>query len=190
MHYDAIATGLAFLPVTLAIGALSVGPSAWLMQRFGPKLPLVVGLVVSAVGLAIFALASLQAPYLSVIFPGMTLLGVGIGLAFPCIMVFAMSGATPTDSGLISGLVNTTAEVGGALGLAVVAAIAASRTNFVFAATSSMLAALAAGYRLAFAICALCLIAGAGIALVALGSEKTSSEGARSITSNESLGGT
>jgi EmrB/QacA subfamily drug resistance transporter len=168
LHYDAIGTGLAFLPVTLAIGVLSIGPSAWFMQRLGPKLPLVAGLAVSAAGLTIFALASLQAPYLSVILPAMTLLGVGLGLAFPCILVFAMSGATPTDSGLISGLVNTTAEVGGALGLAVVAAIAASRTNRVLAATSSMTAALAGGYHLAFAICAICLIAGAGIAMVAL----------------------
>jgi hypothetical protein len=83
-------------------------------------------------------------------------------------MDFAMSSATPTDSGLISGLVNTTAEVGGALGLAVVAAIAATRTNSMLAAADSMMAALVAGYRLAFAICTICLIVGAGIAIVAL----------------------
>jgi EmrB/QacA subfamily drug resistance transporter len=174
MHYDAIGTGLAFLPVTLAIGILSVGPSAWLMQRFGPKVPLVAGLVVSAGGLAIFALAPLQAPYLSVIFPGMTLVGVGLGVAFPCIMDFAMSSATATDSGLISGLVDTTAEVGGALGLAAVAAIAASRTNYVVAAGSSMASALVAGYQLAFAICTICLIGGAVIAMAALSIGKNS----------------
>lgn len=175
MHYDAIGTGLAFLPVTLAIGMLSVGPSAWLMQRFGPKVPLVAGLIISAGGLAIFALAPLQAAYLSVIFPGMTLLGVGLGVAFPCIMEFAMSSATPTDSGLISGLVNTTAEVGGALGLAIVAAIAASRTSYVLAKFNSITAALVAGYQLAFAICTICLIGGAGIAMVALRTGTTES---------------
>jgi EmrB/QacA subfamily drug resistance transporter len=175
MHYDAIATGLAFLPVTLAIGMLSVGPSAWFMQRFGPKLPLVAGLIVSASGLAIFALAPLDATYLSVIFPAMLLVGVGLGAAFPCIMDFAMSSATPSDSGLISGLVNTTAEVGGALGLAVVAAVAASQTNRVLATGNSIAAALLSGYRFAFLICTICLAGGAVIAMAALHSAKAES---------------
>jgi EmrB/QacA subfamily drug resistance transporter len=168
VHYDAVTTGLAFLPITLAIGILSVGPSAWFMQRFGPKLPLVAGLLVSAGGLAIFAVAPLNAPYLSVIFPGMILVGVGLGVAFPCILEFAMSSATPSDSGLISGLINTTAEVGGALGLAVVAAVAASRTNHVLATVDSMAVALVSGYQLAFAICTICLVGGAVIAVAAL----------------------
>lgn len=175
MHYDALGTGLAFLPITLAIGILSVGPSAWFMQRFGPKVPLVAGLMISAGGLAIFALAPLEAPYASVIFPGMVLVGAGLGAAFPCIMDFAMSSATPSDSGLISGLVNTTAEVGGALGLAVVAAVAASRTNYVLATVNSMTAALVSGYQLAFAICTICLVGGAVIAVVALHSGRTES---------------
>jgi EmrB/QacA subfamily drug resistance transporter len=173
MHYDALGTGLAFLPITIAIGILSVGPSAWFMQRFGPKVPLVAGLMISAGGLAIFALAPLEAPYASVIFPGMVLVGAGLGAAFPCIMDFAMSSATPSDSGLISGLVNTTAEVGGALGLAVVAAVAASRTNYVLATVNSMTAALVSGYQLAFAICTICLIGGAVIAIVTLHAGKT-----------------
>jgi EmrB/QacA subfamily drug resistance transporter len=168
MHYDAVQTGLAFLPITLAIGILSVGPSAWLMRRFGSKLPLVAGIFISAGGLAIFALAPLRAPYVTVIFPGMILVGVGLGVAFPCIMDFAMSAATPADSGLISGLVNTTAEVGGALGLAFIAAIAASRTDSVLATAHSTETALVAGYHLAFAICTICLIVGAGIATFAL----------------------
>jgi EmrB/QacA subfamily drug resistance transporter len=156
MRYDAVETGLAFLPLTLAIGILSVGPSAWLMARIGSKVPLVAGLLISAAGLAIFAVASLEAPYATVIFPGMTLIGIGLGVAFPCIMDFAMSGATAKNSGLISGLVNTTAEVGGALGLAVLAAVVASHGNS------------PASYRLAFAICTICLIAGAGIAVAVL----------------------
>lgn len=146
LHYDAVHTGLAFLPITVAIGLLSVGPSAWLMHRLGPRAPLVSGLILSAAGLAIFAIASPRAPYATVIFPGMVLMGVGMGVAFPCIMEFAMSMATPQDSGLISGLVNTTAEVGGALGLAVLAAIAAI-----------------SNYHTAFYICTACLIVGAGI---------------------------
>ncbi len=151
LHYDAVQTGLAFLPVTVAIGVLSVGPSAWLMHRLGPRVPLVSGLVVSAAGLAIFAIASPDAPYATVIFPGMSLMGIGMGVAFPCIMELAMSMATPADSGLISGIVNTSAEVGGALGLAVLAAVAAISS-----------------YHIAFCICTVCLIVGAAIPLFAL----------------------
>jgi EmrB/QacA subfamily drug resistance transporter len=149
LHYDAIDTGLAFLPVTVAIGALSLGPSAWLMGALGLRIPLVGGLAISAAGFAIFALAPVHVGYLSLIFPGMVLVGIGIGIAFPCVMDFAMSTATPNDSGLISGLVNTTAEVGGALGLAVIAATAAIE-----------------GYRVAFVLCTICIAIGAVIAAV------------------------
>lgn len=177
LHVDAIGTGLAFLPVTIAIGALSCGPSAWLMQRMGARIPLVAGLLISGAGLGIFALASPQAPYAAVILPGMALIGIGMGIAFPCISDFAMSSATPSDSGLISGLVNTAAEVGGALGLAVLAATAASRTNAVLASTGSLTDALTSGYHFAFAIGTICLFAGAGLSAFALQtSASTSSE--------------
>ncbi len=168
LQYDAVRTGLAWLPVTLAIGILSVGPSAWLMQRLGSRIPLVTGLIISAAGLGIFAVASVQAPYATVIFPGMVLVGAGMGFAFPCVMDFAMSDATPQDSGLISGLVNTSAEVGGALGLAVLAAIAASYTNSALVVSHSLTAAVTAGYHVAFSICTACLLAGAAIAAFGL----------------------
>lgn len=168
LHYDAVRTGLAFLPITLAIGILSVGPSAWLIQRFGVRIPLVGGLIVSAAGLAIFAFASPQAPFVTVILPGMTLMGVGMGVAFPCTMDFAMSVATPSDSGLISGLVNTSSEVGGALGLAVLAAIAASCTNVALTGGSPFADALTIGYRVAFGICTACLVVGVAISAFAL----------------------
>lgn len=157
LHYDPIRTGLAFLPITMAIGILSAGPSAWLMQRFGPRIPLVAGLVLSAGGLAIFAIASTQASFWAVIFPAMLLVGAGMGVSFPCVMDFAMSMATPADAGLISGLSNTSSEVGGALGLAILAAIAA-----VFASD-----------RVVFGICTVCLIAGAAISALALRTPKT-----------------
>lgn len=156
LHYDAVRTGLAFLPVTLAIGILSVGPSARIMQRFGTRVPLVAGLILSAGGLAIFAVASPQAPFGAVILPGMLLMGIGMGVSFPCIMDFSMSTATPADAGLISGLVNTSAEVGGALGLAVLASIAAS------------FSAALTGYHVAFGICTICLLLGAVISAFGL----------------------
>lgn len=174
LHYDAVRTGLAFLPVTLAIGILSVGPSAALMQRLGPRIPLVLGIIISAGGLAIFAVAPPQSPYWFVIFPGMLLMGVGMGIAFPCVMDFAMSVATPEDSGLISGLVNTSAEVGGALGLAILAAVAASSTNTELAVSRSLSEATTAGYHVAFSICTICLLIGAAIAALGLQSKQES----------------
>lgn len=165
LHYDAVSTGIAFLPVTLAIGGLSVGPSAWLMKRFGLRAPLIAGLILSTAGLALFALASMQAPFATVILPGMLLIGAGMGIAFPCIMDFAMSAATPNDSGLISGLVNTAAEVGGALGLAVLAAVAASRASAV------------EGYHLAFAIGTICLILGTTVAAFGLETQCLTGDG-------------
>jgi len=168
LEYDAIRTGLAFLPVTLAIGVLSVGPSARIMQRFGPRVPLVAGLLFSAIGLAVFAVASPQAPFGTVILPGMLLIGIGLGIAFPCVMEFAMSTATASDAGLISGLVNTSAEVGGALGLAVLAAVAAVRTNSALAHAHSFPAALTAGYHVAFGICTVCLVLSAVLSAFAL----------------------
>lgn len=158
LQYDAIQTGLAFLPVTLAIGILSVGPSARMMQRFGRRTPLVAGLLLATAGLAVFAVASPQVPFGTVILPAMLLIGGGLGIAFPCIMDVAMSTATASNAGLISGLVNTTSEVGGALGLAVLAAIAASRTNSALAHGSSFPVALTAGYHVAFGIGTVCLL--------------------------------
>jgi len=152
LHYDPIRTGLAFLPITLSIGVLSAGPSAWLMQRFGPRIPLVAGLVLSAGGLAIFAVASVHASFGEVIFPGMLLMGIGMGVSFPCVMDFAMSMATPADAGLISGLSNTSSEVGGALGLAVLAAVAAAYSND----------------HVVFGVCTVCLLIGAVISALAL----------------------
>lgn len=158
LHADPIRTGLAFLPVTLSIGILSVGPSAWLMQRLGARMPLVAGLILSAAGLAIFAVASPQASFWGVIFPGMLLVGIGIGISFPCVMDFAMSTATSSDAGLISGLTNTSSEVGGALGLAILASVAAAY----------------ASDRIAFEICTICLLIGAIISALALRTQQTS----------------
>ncbi len=177
LEYDAIRTGLAFLPITIAIGILSVGPSARLMQRFGPRVPLIAGLLLSAAGLAVFALASPHASFAAVILPAMLLMGVGMGIAFPCVMDFAMSTATPSDAGLISGLVNTSAEVGGALGLAVLAAIAATYTSSALSAGLSSSEALTAGYRLAFGICTICLLLSAAISAFGLQMPRTTREG-------------
>ena len=116
--------------------------------------------------------APIDADYLTDLLPVMLLLGIGGGLAFPALMTLAMSGATASDSGLASGLVNTTQQVGGALGLAVLATLSTTRTSDLRAAGSSADAALVGGYHLAFEIAALLVLAALGLALAILRGER------------------
>jgi len=145
LGYNAMMTGLAFLPVTLAIGTLSLGWSAQLVMRFGPRRMIVAGSGIAAVGLAWAALTQPDSGNYVLIFPSMLMLGIGVGIAFPSLMMLAMSTATKRDSGLISGLVQTTAQVGGAFGLAILATVAAvtnDRIAFGIAAGCLALAAV------------------------------------------------
>jgi MFS family permease len=133
---------------------LSLGVAARLITRFGAKNTLIPGLAVIPIGLAYFARAPIDADYLVDLFPAFLLIGIGAGLSFPALMTLAMAGATQEESGLASGLVNTTQQVGGALGLAVLATIATSRTDTLTAAGSSDAAALLGGFHVAWAIAA------------------------------------
>jgi len=160
LRYDPLQIGLAFLPVAVAMGALSFRISAALNLRFGARAVLLAGLALIVVGLALFARAPMHATYAIDILPSMVLLGVGGGLAFPAVMTLGMADATPNDSGLVSGLLNTTSQVGGALGLAVLATAATLRTDALLADGRAPLAALLGGYRLTFAVGA-CLVAAA-----------------------------
>src|SRR5205085_12342651 len=110
------------------------------------------GMVLVAAGLALFTQAPVNGDYVSDVLPVMILLGFGIGVSFPALMTLAMSGATQEDAGLTSGLVNTTAQVGGALGLAVLATVSATRTSHSIAHGATTSAALTDGYRIAFVI--------------------------------------
>jgi len=161
LGYDALGIGLAFLPFSLSIGIMSFAFSGPLITRFGARAVLLPGLVLIGAGLGFFARVPVEADYLVDVLPSMLLLGVGFGLAFPSLMALAMSGAGEHDSGLASGLVNATQQVGGALGLSVLASLSASRTNGLLAAAVAEPAALTNGYQLSFAI-------GAGLVLVAL----------------------
>jgi EmrB/QacA subfamily drug resistance transporter len=152
LHYDALEIGLAFLPVTLIMGTLSVRYSQPLVMRFGARKLMFPGLGLIGVGLLWFARAPVHGSYVTDIFPVMVVFGTGAGICFPALMGLAMSGATPSDAGLASGLVNTTAQVGGALGLAVLATLSASHTEKLIEGGSSTAAALTSGYHLAFAI--------------------------------------
>jgi EmrB/QacA subfamily drug resistance transporter len=168
LGYDAIEVGLAFLPVALGIAGMSLRFTAQLMMRFGAKSTLIAGLVLVAAGLLVFRSAPLNASYVTDLLPVMLLLGVGAGLVFPALMTLAMSGATPEDSGLASGLVNTTQQVGGALGLAVLATLSATRTGSLLGNGASNAVALTDGYHLAFTVAAGLVLSAIAIGLVFL----------------------
>jgi EmrB/QacA subfamily drug resistance transporter len=172
LRYDAIEVGLAFLPVALGIAGMSLRFTAQLMIRFGAKSTLLAGLALVAAGLLVFRTAPLNASYVTDLLPVMLLLGVGAGLVFPALMTLAMSGATPEDSGLASGLVNTTQQVGGALGLAVLATLATTRTGALQAHGASTATALTGGYHLAFTIAAGLVLSAIAIGLVLLRPEQ------------------
>jgi EmrB/QacA subfamily drug resistance transporter len=144
--------GLAFMPVALAIGALSLGFSARLITRFGGRAMLLAGLTLMAAGMALVMRAPVHSNYPVDLLPVMILLGVGAGLSFPALMTLGMSGATSRDSGLASGLLNTTVQVGGAVGLAVMVTVAAARTGGLLASGQSAESALTGGYRLVYGI--------------------------------------
>ena len=152
--YGPLEIGLAFLPVTVVMGTLSVRYSERLVMRFGARRTVLPGLAAIAAGLVVFAQAPVGGSYLIHVLPVMLLLGAGAGICFPALMTLAMSAATPQDAGLASGLINTTAQVGGALGLAVLATVSASRTKALIASGEPAAQSLTGGYHLAFWIAA------------------------------------
>jgi EmrB/QacA subfamily drug resistance transporter len=161
LGYDAMEIGLAFLPATIVMGALSLRYSERLIMRFGARTMLLPGLVLIGVALALFAQAPVDGSYARHVLPVMILLGFGAGVSFPALMTLAMSGATQSDAGLASGLVNTTAQVGGALGLAVLATLSTTRSENLIENGEFTAAALTEGYQLAFWI-------GTGLVVVAV----------------------
>jgi MFS family permease len=171
LGYGAIEVGLAFLPVALLIGLFSVGITARLIVRFGARATLLPGLVFIGAGLLLFQRAPVDANYVTDILPVMLLLGVGGGLFFAALMTLAMSAATQEDSGLASGLVNTTQQVGGALGLAVLATLSASRSDNLRGNGDAVASALTGGYHLAFAVGAGLVIGAIALTVTLLGPE-------------------
>jgi EmrB/QacA subfamily drug resistance transporter len=174
--YDALQIGLAFLPVTIIMGTLTGRYSEPLIMRFGARRLLFPGLGLVAAGLALFTRAPVDANYWVDVFPVLVLLGTGIGVSFPALMTIAMSGATRADAGLASGLVNTSAQVGGALGLAVLATLSTSRSNDLEAAGQSTASALTSGYHLAFWIAAGLVVAAIGVAALVIQPEEKAAE--------------
>jgi MFS family permease len=150
LGYPPLQIGLAFLPANLIMGAFSLGLSARLVMRFGIRIPLALGLTFAAAGLALLARAPIGGSFLIDILPSMTLLGVGAGMALNPVLLAAMSDVPQDESGLASGVVNTAFMMGGALGLAILASLAASRTQGLLATGADHLVALTGGYHAAF----------------------------------------
>jgi EmrB/QacA subfamily drug resistance transporter len=161
LGYSALDVGLAFLPTTIVMGTLSLGFSEKLIMRFGPRTTLIPGVCLVVVALLLFARTPVDGSYLVDLLPPFLLIGVGVGTSFPAIMTLAMSGATPSDSGLASGLVNTSMQVGGAIGLAVLATLSTERTQSLLDSGASQASALTSGYHVAYLI-------GAGLAATAV----------------------
>jgi EmrB/QacA subfamily drug resistance transporter len=168
LGYSPLEVGLAFLPACLVIGWLSLGYAEKLIMGIGPRAALLGGLVASGASLALFARAPVDGDYWTDVFVVMLLFGTGAGLAFPALMTLAMSGATDEDSGLASGLINTTMQVGGAFGLAVLATLASRHSDALRADGEPLNAALNSGYHLAYLIGAGCVAAAILAALLVL----------------------
>jgi EmrB/QacA subfamily drug resistance transporter len=155
LGYSPLKVGLGFLPGNLVMGFLSIAVSAKLVMRYGVRIPLAVGLAAAGLGLLCFARAPVDGSYIVDVLPGMILLGFGAGIAFNPVLFAAMSEVKPEESGLASGIVNTSFMMGGALGLAVLASIAASRTAHLEPGGHPSPAALTSGYHVAFVVGAL-----------------------------------
>jgi predicted MFS family arabinose efflux permease len=168
LGYDALQIGLAFLPTTIVMGTLSIRYSEKLIMRFGARTLLFPGLTMIVIALGLFTQAPADGSYVAHVLPSMILMGLGAGIAFPGLVTLAMSGVSPHEAGLASGLVNTSAQVGGALGLAVLATLSATRSDHLIAQGTAKASALTSGYHLAFAIAAALVVAAIGVALTVL----------------------
>jgi EmrB/QacA subfamily drug resistance transporter len=187
LGYDPLEIGLAFLPATLIMGGVSLRYSERLIMRFGARGTLLPGLGLIMTGFLLFTQTPVNGRYLTDVLPAMILLGTGIAVSFPSLMTLAMSGATPNDAGLASGLVNTTVQVGGALGLAVLATLASTETRSLRHGGHSTASALIGGYHLAFLIGAALVLVSMIVALTVLRPARSHAEARRGARS-ESAG--
>ena len=163
LGYSPLEVGLAFLPANLIMGAFSLGLSARIVMRYGTRMPLVIGMALVALGLGLFARAPVDASFAVDILPSMVILGIGIGMAMNPLLLAAMSDVEPRDAGIASGVVNTSFMMGGALGLAVLASVAAAQTG-----DSTSAAALTDGYHAAFVVGTIFAVAAGAVAAIFL----------------------
>jgi MFS family permease len=163
LEYTPMEVGLAYLPGTIVWGASSALLSERLVMRYGIKRPLLAGLTLMIVALALLARTPADGSWAIDILPATLALGLGAGIAFNPILLAAMSGVAPQQAGLASGVVNTAFMMGGAVGLAVLASLADSKSDALVASGDSMAPALNSGYHVAF------LVGGIFLATAAVG---------------------
>jgi EmrB/QacA subfamily drug resistance transporter len=168
LGYDALQVGLAYLPLTIVMGTMSFRYTGQLNLKYGPEATLLPAMIFIVAGLLWLARSPIDANYVVDLLPSMILIGLGAGLGFPSLMTLAMSGTSQSDSGLASGLVNTSVQVGGAIGLAILATFATERTEGLVADGEPALEALNAGYHLAYLIGAGLVLVGIAVAFTAL----------------------
>jgi predicted MFS family arabinose efflux permease len=166
--YGVLHTGVAFMPQTLAIAALSMGATARLVTRFGPRLPLIAGLVLAGAGLGMLAGLGAHSAYASAVLPAFLLIGLGAGLAFMPLLTIAMADVPAADAGMASGIVNTSLQLSAAIGVAVLGTVATERTKTLLGSGHGQTAALLGGYHLAFVVAVGCAAAALIAALVLL----------------------
>jgi len=158
LGYSPLQVGLAYLPGTIIWGASSLYSDRFVM-RFGIRPPLLGGLATMTIGLLLLARAPVDGSFLIDVLPATVLAGIGAGIAFNPLLLAAMGGVAPSESGLASGVVNTAFMMGGALGLAVLASLASSRTESLAFDGEGELAALNGGFHAAFLLGAVFLAA-------------------------------
>ncbi|WP_210494155.1 MFS transporter [Patulibacter sp. SYSU D01012] len=173
LGYGPVQTGLAFLPWFLSLGVLSLGVTARLIARFGAMPVMVAGMLISIVGMLLFRSAGIGTAYFPTIALANLAIGTGVGLTMMPLLHVAMSDVAPADRGLGSGVITVAQQVGGALGLAVLSTLAATRTSGLVADGEELRNALVAGYRLAFVLGAGCFAAGIVVAVALLGRSST-----------------
>jgi EmrB/QacA subfamily drug resistance transporter len=176
LGYSPLEVGLAFLPANLIMAVFSLGLSARLVMRFGIRTPLGLGLALAAAGLLLFARAPVDGTFAVDVLPSMILLGLGAGMAFNPVLLAAMNDVSPNEAGLASGIVNTSFMMGGALGLAVLASLAAARTDTLLESGGDQLASLTGGYHLAFLIGAIFALAAAALGAALLRADAPAAE--------------
>jgi predicted MFS family arabinose efflux permease len=166
--YTAVETGLAFLPWSISLGVLSLGITANLMRRFGPRRVLIPGMLAIVTSLAVMAGTGENASYFPVLLGAYTLFGIGAGTSFMPLITIAMSEVPAQDAGLASGIANVTMQISAAIGLAALGTISTGHTASLSAQGVSLSAALTGGYQLSFGIASMCVAAGLLVVLVVL----------------------
>ena len=168
LGYSPIGTGLGFLPISLVMGLMSVGITARLVARFGPKRILVPGMASATVGFLLLTRIGPGSSFITVVAPAFVLIGLGAGMSFMPLLSIAMSEVPHTDAGLGSGIVNVSMQMAGALGLAILGTVATEHTKALEAAGHSTASALSGGFRLSFLVAGVLVGVGAVLAVFLL----------------------